>query len=148
MRYWIFQSKPERFDLRDSATIVPGKKDTWDVTRYREYMKPNDIVYFWMAGDTSIRGVYGWGVISSEPYTKPEWDGYGIDVNYRDRFEPHIPISEIKSTNSLQRMQILNVPIGTNFEISNREAMALALITPAGARRPDITPEITPVAAA
>lgn len=68
MNYWIFQAKPERFDLRKPGTIEAGKSDDWDATRYRSEMMPGDKVFFWLAGNEDHRGIYGWGELTSEPH--------------------------------------------------------------------------------
>lgn len=58
MGVFIFQSVPDRYDLREA--IRPGKRDTWQATRYRQEMHPGDPVFLWMAGEEEHRGLYGW----------------------------------------------------------------------------------------
>ncbi|PBQ33656.1 hypothetical protein CNR22_18360 [Sphingobacteriaceae bacterium] len=53
-------------------------------------MKIGDVVYFWMAVDLSIRGIYGWGTISRIPYQKSDRDIFGVDVIYRHKFKKPI----------------------------------------------------------
>src|SRR5260370_961577 len=57
MSVFIFQSVPDRFDLREE--FEPGLDDTWYATRYRNEMRPGAVVFFWMGGPPEIRGVYG-----------------------------------------------------------------------------------------
>jgi hypothetical protein len=68
---FVFQSVPERYDLR--TALQPGKKDTWYATRYRSEMNAGDLVFFWMGGDEHFRGLYGWGQLASAPYLKAGW---------------------------------------------------------------------------
>ena len=62
MNAFIFQSVPDRYDLRREFRV--GKSDTWYATRYRNEMKAGDIVFFWMRGEEDSRGLYGWGTLS------------------------------------------------------------------------------------
>ena len=66
MSYWIFQSVIERQDLR--VTLQEQKEDTRLASRYRQQMSPDDLVFFWLAGDEDIRGIYGWGILLSVCY--------------------------------------------------------------------------------
>ena len=56
-RYWIFQSRPDRYDLRQE--LYPGKIDSWDATRYRNFMEPGGIVFFRLSGEPEHRGISG-----------------------------------------------------------------------------------------
>jgi hypothetical protein len=66
MNAWIFQSKPSQTDLRTELRV--GAVDQWMATRYRSEMRDGDVVYFWLAGNANIRGVYGRGRIVGEPF--------------------------------------------------------------------------------
>jgi predicted RNA-binding protein with PUA-like domain len=129
MNYWIFQAVSDRYDLRDE--LVEGRKVTWYATRYRGQMLPGDIVFYWLGGPQGIRGIYGWGRLTSAPYAKPEWDSYGVDVKYEKRLKFHISLEQIKGAPDLQDLLILRAPQATNFLLSLREARAIAnLIEP------------------
>src|SRR2546421_4611641 len=104
MNTFIFQSVKDRFDLRD--TIEPGSADTWYATRYRNEMHANDAVYFWMGGDDTIRGIYGWGLLASEAYLKPKWDSHGVDVVYKEKYSVPILAKEMKPDSRLGSMLI------------------------------------------
>lgn len=123
MGVFIFQSVPERYDLRHA--IVPEKRDTWYATRYRGEMQPGNPVLFWMAGAESHRGLYGWGTIASEPYMKPEWDSHGVDVVYKIKFSRLIPALAIRAVPELSKMLIFRAPAATNFLLSEEEAVCL-----------------------
>ncbi len=136
MNYWIFQSVPTRYDLREK--IKPGKETTWYATRYRRFMSPGDIVYFWMGGPPEIKGIYGWGILTSEPEEKPQWDSYGVEVEYKGFFDKqYIPIDVIEANPTLQDMLILRAPWSTNFRITKNEACVIAnLLIPKKLRDP------------
>ena len=82
MNYWIFQAIPERYDLREHfpKDDASDKEATWYATRYRSQMEPGDLVFFWLGGDEQIRGIYGWGHLTSKAYIKKNWDSYGVVV--------------------------------------------------------------------
>ncbi len=128
MNYWIFQSKPEKYDLRDPANLVPGKTDTWKASRYRAKMAEGDLVFFWMSGGPEIRGIYGWGYILSAP--KPEGGSHGVEVKYDTRLKSHVPVSKVKELKLAEYMMILNIPVGTNFILTKKEAEAISSLMP------------------
>ena len=53
MNIFVFQSVPDRYDLR--SKLLPGAHETWYATRYRSDMHSGDVVFFWMAGDERYR---------------------------------------------------------------------------------------------
>lgn len=123
MASWLFQSRPDRYDLREKLQV--GKVATWYVTRYRNEMKEGDDVYFWMAGSANIRGVYGRGSLIGEPFLKPDWDAHGVKVRYSERLASHISVEQISTDPVLRNMLILRAPSATNFLLSDREARSL-----------------------
>jgi hypothetical protein len=123
MNVFVFQSVPERYDLRQS--IRPGMKDTWYATRYRSEMQPGDLVFFWMAGDEHFRGLYGWGRITSEPYLKAGWGSHGVDVTYEVKFVKPVMATSLRSDAQLAEMLIFRAPQATNFLLSNDQAKRL-----------------------
>jgi hypothetical protein len=124
MRVWIFQGKPERYPLRDK--LVPGDKETWLVSRYRNEMSKDDVVLFWSSGNVTIRGFYGWGRITQDKAQYfDEW-GYGIEVLYQEKFEPHISIEKVRESGVLNDNTLLKMPIGTNFKVSKNEFHSLS----------------------
>jgi hypothetical protein len=127
MNYWLFQSVPERYDLR--SQLVAGQTVTWYATRYRNLMAPGDIVFFWLGGDKPIRGIYGWGKMTSEPYMRRNWQSYGVDIHYEDRFDPFLPESRIITEPALKDLLIFRARQATNFHISEDEARAIAHLT-------------------
>jgi EVE domain len=122
MTAWIFQSKPDQTDLRYELTV--GAVDPWMATRYRSEMRDGDVVYFWLAGGPDIRGVYGRGRIVGEPFR--ERDGTPlIKVKVEQRYRKPLGVTEIRKNKKLQELDILRIPIGTNFRLTNEQSAAL-----------------------
>jgi hypothetical protein len=120
MNVFIFQSKPDRYDLREK--LQPGDTVPWHATRYQKKMHPGDFVFFWLAGRKDHRGLYGWGQIVSEPYRKQEWNGDAVNVRYQSRFAKPILATSLASEKALQNLMILRAPQATNFLLSPEEA--------------------------
>ena len=121
---FIFQSQPIRYDLR--KVLKPGARVAWVASRYRDFMKPGEIVYLWLAGESKVRGIYGWAEITSK-HPQPDANGiFRVEITYRRNFLSHecgnhLTIDEIRSNNVLASMLILRVPVGTNFLLSDEE---------------------------
>ena len=124
MNYWIFQSIPERQDLR--VTLQEGKEDTRLASRYRQKMMPGDLVYFWLAGPDGIRGIYGWGTLLTSPYFNEQLQQFRVDVRYEKRLKQHLAAEKLKSTEKLNNLMIFRAPQATNFLLSKEEAHAIA----------------------
>ncbi|MEE1920501.1 EVE domain-containing protein [Pseudomonas sp. 148P] len=136
MNVFVFQSVPERFDLRKA--VQPGQTDTWYATRYRNEMQPGDLVFFWMAGDEHFRGLYGWGLLTSSPYLKSGWDSHGVDVRYEAKFAKPILAKTIRNDEVLAEMLIFRAPQATNFLLSAHQAKRLIrVIHSRGEEAPD-----------
>jgi len=134
---FVFQSVPERYDLRQE--IKPGQPDTWYATRYRNEMAPGAIVFFWMAGDEHFRGLYGWGHLTSAPYLKSGWDGHGVDVVYHTKFKRAILAKSLREDPELSKLLILRSPQATNFLLTDSEAKRLVrLVRDRGEQSPNI----------
>jgi hypothetical protein len=120
VNYWIFQAKPERYDL--SKQLQPGKQIPWQASRYRGEMKKNDVVYFWQSGKNAA--LHGQGrIVSDSPYETA--DGWRIDVEYSIRFDKPLPKKYITEDEILRNMQIIRTPQGTNFKIGPEQVEGL-----------------------
>src|SRR6266496_4926504 len=96
MNTFIFQSViKDNFDLRKD--IRNGTKGTWYATRYLNEMSAGDRVLFWLGGDENIRGLYGWGVLTSNSYEKPGWDAPGVDFEYKGKFNRPILAKRLRT---------------------------------------------------
>jgi predicted RNA-binding protein with PUA-like domain len=135
MRAWIFQAKPEQYEIKN---IRENEEETWLVTRYRREMGQGDIVFFWRAGNREERGIYGWGnIVDREPREIDDW-GYGVRVEYRRRFGKFISVDDLENEGVLSDNLILRMPIGTNFRVSQEELEELArLIRGKGEQPPE-----------
>lgn len=129
MNVFIFQSVPERFDLRQA--VQPGAAATWYATRYRNEMHPGDLVFFWMAGEEQFRGLYGWGLITSAPYLNSGWDSHGVDVKYETKFAKPILANTLRDDVVLAEMLIFRAPQATNFLLSLDQAKRLIRVVSA-----------------
>jgi len=134
MQAWIFQAKPEQYEIKN---IRENQQETWLVTRYRREMGKGDIVFFWRAGDRHERQIYGWGqILDGEPREIDNW-GYGVRVEYRHRFDHFISVDDLEHAGVLTDNLILRMPIGTNFRVSQQELDKLArLIASKGEESP------------
>jgi hypothetical protein len=138
MRAWIFQAKPEQYEIKD---IREDQEETWLVTRYRREMGRGDIVFFWRAGDRSERGIYGWGNIVEGEAREIEGWGYGIRVEYRRRFHDFVSVDDLERAGVLTDNLIFRMPIGTNFRVSEEELEELAELIRRKGEKPPIEPE-------
>jgi len=123
MNYFIFQAIDKNYLLL--SELFPGATVQWTASRYRARMQIGDVVFLWRGGPPSIRGIYGWGNISGTPYARDTDGEFRVAVTYKVRLENPILVDEIKKNTRLQNMQILNIPIGTNFQINISEAIEL-----------------------
>jgi hypothetical protein len=138
MKAFIFQSLQDRFDLR--SKLLTGERKTWRATRYQSIMDIGDLIFFWMGGEPEIRGIYGWGSLTSKAYSRGEWDTHGVDAVCEHRLDPPLLARELVNDAQLRNMLILRVPIGTNFLLELKEATRLASILSArGQPAPQIT---------
>lgn len=142
MNVFIFQCLPDRYDLRSTKSIKPAKEETWYATRYRKEMNIGDLVFFWMAGEEKIRGLYGWGRISSTPYIIEEWSSHGVNVINEVKFSTPILSQVFREDKVLAEMLILRVPQATNFLLSRDEAKILIKIVEKRSERPPTLEEV------
>lgn len=127
MNVFIFQAVPERYDL--SKMLKSGQTETWYATRYRNKMQKGDLVYFWQAGESERRGIYGYGEIIKEPYMAKDWDSYGVDVEYKRKYTKPLLVEKISRNSVLKDLLILRAPQATNFLLSKPEASAISKLT-------------------
>jgi hypothetical protein len=122
MSYWIFQGVPSRYDVAEK--LVAGRREIWLATRYRDEMQVGDVVFFWRAGDRAQRGIYGWGEIVGPPEHHEGW-GWGVPVQYRKRFEHHLPVGLLQGNEKISTNLIFRMPVGTNFRVEPREVSGI-----------------------
>lgn len=91
-------------------------------------MAVGDLVYFWLGGNEAIRGIYGWGVLTSDPFEKN--GEFRVEFTVGKRLLSHIPIDALRANPELANLMILNMAIGSNFLISRTEAAAIRKMIP------------------
>jgi hypothetical protein len=106
--------------------LTEGLTDTWLASRVRARMAPGDVVYFWLAGPRSVRGMYGWGSLISAAWHDPDLDDYGVEVRYECRFGRPLSAELFERHRFLRKLPILYAPRGTNFLLSMPHARELA----------------------
>jgi hypothetical protein len=130
MSSFIFQATTERHDLRFWPSV--GQTVDWRAQRYRSLMRPEELVFFWRAGEAEFRGIHGWGHLDSLPY---EQDGqFRVKVRFEHRLAPHISAAQLQSDSTLRDLQIFSVRVGSNFLLEPTELEALLRHVPAEQR--------------
>lgn len=127
MNYWIFQCKKERYDISDPKVLFDGMTGWWTANQYRSEMKPGDKVFFWLAGDKKYRGIYGVGELTSLPYQWADGDkkGFSVDIKCNKRLNNYLSVQKVKENRKLLNIQIINMPMGSNFLLNRSEGKTL-----------------------
>jgi len=123
---FLFQATDDHYDFRTRP--APGAIIWWRAQRYRSLMRPGGLVFFWQAGQETVRGLHGWGRLVSEPYRQA--DDFRVDVRFDCRIQPHIPASVIRAEPILHNHPIFTVRVGSNFLLSDDELEALTTLIP------------------
>ena len=119
-KVWLFQANPQRYDLEQG--LRRHRLEDWQVTRYKDEIRPGDLVLLWKAGEN--RGLYGVGRVASEPYRRSDGDEV-VDVEYLGRLREPLLAETLQQHPVLSQMHILRAPQGTNFRITEKEWEAL-----------------------
>jgi len=134
-KVWIFQTKPQRYDILNAIADKELEEDVWEVNRYKNQIHAGDICLIWMSGKEG--GIYAVGEITSNPEfmvespTSAKYWRYDSDrsqkwlrVKYKYKLKlVNNPImrEELKSIPKLQNMEIFVQPQGTNFRVTSDE---------------------------
>lgn len=158
-RVWLFQANPKYFDLeRELAGLHAGDEDDYTVTRYRELMQAGDVVLLWQGGKNA--GIYALSELTDRPYAHtydegdvPAWlisknggsGGQATEWRVPYRYTKVLKDPLLKSTllehPTLQNMQVLRSPMGTNFKVTEKEWELLqGLLGNGSDNRPDRGP--------
>src|SRR5215471_5454258 len=121
MSSFLFQATKERHDLSTWPTV--GQTVDWRAQRYRSMMRPDELVFFWRAGDADLRGIHGWGHLVSVPYEQD--GGHRVKVRFEHRFAPHISAAGLERDPVLQDLEIFTVRAGSNFLLEPKEVEAI-----------------------
>jgi hypothetical protein len=94
-------------------------------------MSPGDLVFFWLAGSKHIRGIYGWGKLTSQAYPRDKDLEYGVDVAEVRRLPFPLLATRIRDVPQLKTLLIFSNSQGAIFRIVEQQAIAIAqLIDP------------------
>jgi len=135
-RVWMFQSKPQRYDVLNAVADKELTEDVWEVNKqHKNQIHAGDICLIWMSGKEA--GIYAVGDITSNPELMVEspisakyWvydedkSQTWLRVKYKYRLKlVNNPImrAELKSIPKLQNMEIFNQPQGTNKRVTSEE---------------------------
>lgn len=124
---FIFQARKREGDEGDLRIfVVEGLTDVWQTSRFWRIMAPGDVVFFWMAGESDIRGVYGWGVLISVAERDVQDGSFSVKVRYERRFGSPLLATTLKIHPRLRLLPVLRNPVGTNFLVPPTLARILA----------------------
>jgi 5-methylcytosine-specific restriction enzyme B len=133
---WIFQSNPQYYDL--PGALMALDEIDWQVQQHEKDIKAGDTVYLWEAGDEA--GILAVARVLAEPRDPPAEPSDAQFYRDRSKFgqaQPHVPLQieqvlpqritrdELLADPALKDMAILKQPRGTNFKLTNKEAVAL-----------------------
>jgi hypothetical protein len=142
-RSWIFQANPAYYDI--DASIRELREMTWLVTSHRAEINSGDRVFIWRAGPSAA--IVATATTTSQPidieeepamrrYVRDAEKFEGIKLRTRLRIDRALdaPITKaaVKAVPDLQRLQILAAPQGTNFPVTEGEALALEAMLDGG----------------
>lgn len=135
-RTWVFQGNPTYYDV--DAAIHSLNELSWLVNQHADEIKVGDSVYLWRSGPNS--GIVALAIVTEGPSEFEEYPEEtkfnrdtekftGVKLRVRLRlertFDPPVPKSRLVSTPALSRMRIIVAPQGTNFAVTDDEAIAL-----------------------
>ncbi len=131
--HWLFQAVPDKWDLvANLRTWGIGEEDTWTATRYRDRMRPGDLVALWSGGPNA--GVYALAELTGVPYqdVAPEWKGgpdteqsWGVPLRLTRVLETPVLRLELQQHPVLQHVPVLHFAQATNFDLIQEQWTAL-----------------------
>ncbi len=147
MRYWLMKSEPDMFSIDDLKT---KKRSGWDGVRnyqarnyMRDDMKKGDMVLFYHSS-CETPGVAGLARVHKESHPDPtQWNEksdyydskstaeiprwFMVEVEFVEKFEHVITLSEIKATKELNKMPL--VQKGSRLSINPVSEKEFEIIT-------------------
>jgi predicted RNA-binding protein with PUA-like domain len=137
-RTWIFQGKPEIWDVVAATNRLD--KFNWGVRQFKQDIAVGDLVYIWVSGQAA-------GIVAvARVITAPEFiadnedelqhypggppakfKGKQLRVNLavEKRVTPRIFRAQLLNHPILKELSIIKMPPGTNFAVSDRQAREL-----------------------
>lgn len=136
-RTWIFQANPKRYRIEESLRVESD--ELWNLNQHAQKVRAGDRVLVWMSGPRA--GIYAVGSIISDPAETPDTPiGQGYWTNERDGVHPRPRVlvayervlidrpllkCYLECDPSLDDLQVLRQPRGTNFPVTEEEWDAL-----------------------
>ena len=133
---WIFQAKPEIFDVVEALKQL--KTICWTVRQHKNEIHAGAVAFIWVAG--SRGGVLARGKVLTEPrvmdapseervYYKeaqtPPREELRVDIRIDKIFDPIVLRKKLRAVPILGAMEVVKRPRATNFKLSEEEAKAL-----------------------
>jgi MoxR-like ATPase len=134
-RVWIFQANPRIFDLEarleevEKAGPEADSIEEWTVSRYESRMQPGDIALIWKAGQNA--GIYATAEFTGTFFDRPpelsstKESERATELRYTGVLSQPIFKEELLKHPVLRHMQIIRIPQGTNFPVTEDEWTAL-----------------------
>ena len=69
MHYWILQSNPRTYRIFDYLREYPSLSDTWQVSLFKDEIKPGDHAFIWVSNEAGKRnrGIYAKAKVVAPP---------------------------------------------------------------------------------
>ncbi len=132
-RCWLFQAVPDKWDLvANLRTWSVGEEDTWTASRYRDRMRPGDLVALWSGAQHA--GVYALAELTGVPFEDeaPHWNrsddrsrSWRVPLRLSRVLDAPVLRSEFQEHPVLRDVPILNFAQATNFELTDEHWTAL-----------------------
>ena len=132
---WIFQANPRIFDLKarlqevNEAGIEADNIEEWTVSRYESQMQAGDIALIWKAGQNA--GIYATAELTGTFFDRPpetsstKESERATELRYTEVLSQPILKEDLLEHPALRHMQIIRIPQGTNFPVTEQEWAAL-----------------------
>lgn len=140
MTTWIFQGNPTRFDIE--GYLATAKRVRWTVRQHRAEIATGDRVFFWVAGagQKERAGIIAAGriadspaLVPDDPAASPYWRAalpgdelrVNVDLDSCPGERARIRRQALVNDPNLGNLSILRQPSGTNFLLTDEQAIRL-----------------------
>lgn len=128
MAYWLLKSEPLTFSI-DHLKQAKNQTDFWDGVRnyqarnFIKTMRKNDLAFFYHS-NCEVPAIVGVMKITSNPYAdhtafdkqskyydekatkeNPRW--FGVDVTFKEKFNPVLPLAQLKTFDELCELPLV-----------------------------------------
>ena len=115
MNVWIFQARPERYDLIKEVPARISIGDWWTVPRFTHEMAKGDPILFWKSGDDA--GIYATGKVSGNKPRKAQGK-WRLDVKYAGLLKEPVLRKILVKDSVLKGLSVIKQPRGGNFKVT------------------------------